>query len=321
MNTSDRIQLIVKHIAHEAQGIKSFELISASGTKLASYGAGAHIDLHLANGLVRSYSLTNPQGDSDRYVIAVSLDEASRGGSAFLHNNLKVGDVVSISPPRNNFALVEDAEHSILIAGGIGITPLWSMIQRLEELGRSWEIFYSTRTREMMAFREQIHALGKKSGRRIHLNFDHEPGGKLLDLEYIIAGAPADTHFYCCGPTLMLQAFERASKSLPPQHVHVEYFTAKEESATAGGFTVVLARTGRSFSVPPGKSILDTLLEADLEVEHSCLEGMCGTCEVSVIEGIPDHRDSVLTPEERSANKTMMICCSGSTTDRLVLDL
>jgi tetrachlorobenzoquinone reductase len=322
MTTNKPVDFLVTSVSSEAVGIKSFELVPADGTRPPPFSAGAHVDLHLANGMVRSYSLINPQSDSpDRYVIAVNRDGASRGGSAFVHDHLMVGHVVPISGPRNNFALVEDAQHIVFIAGGIGITPLWCMIQRLEELGRSWELFYSTRTREVMAFRARLEMLENASRGRVHLNFDHEPGGRLIDIASIVAKAPADAHFYCCGPGPMLQAFEKAVAALPPQRAHVEYFTQKEESATEGGFTVVLARTGRSLPVSSGKTILETLLAADLDVQHSCMEGMCGTCEVRVIEGIPDHRDSVLTPDERSSNKTMMICCSGSKTSRLVLDL
>jgi vanillate O-demethylase ferredoxin subunit len=321
MSAADRIDVRIKTINSEAQGINSLELIPAAGGELPPFTAGAHIDLHLANGLMRSYSLMNPQGERHRYVIAVNKDAASKGGSRFVHENLKAGGTLSITAPRNNFPLIETASRVVLIGGGIGITPLWCMIQRLEELGRAWELFYSTRTREMMAFRDRLEALEKKSGGRVHLNFDHEPDGKMFDLAAIVAAVPADAHLYCCGPTPMLQAFEAACKSRPPAQVHVEYFTAKEEAATEGGYTVVLARSGKTFTIPSGKTILDTLLDAKIDVPFSCMQGVCGTCETKVIEGVPDHRDSVLTQAEQAANKTMMICCSGSKSAKLVLDL
>jgi tetrachlorobenzoquinone reductase len=316
-----RVDVRIKTIAREANGISSLELVPISGDELPPFTAGAHIDLHLANGLVRSYSLINLQGERNRYVIAVNKDAASKGGSRFIHEKLATGDRLSITVPRNNFPLVEDAARVVLFGGGIGITPIWCMIQRLEQLGRAWELFYSTRTREVMAFREALEALERKSTGRAHLNFDHEPGGKMLDLAALVAAAPADAHLYCCGPVPMLQAFESACKTRPPALVHVEYFTAKEKAASEGGFTVILARSNKTFVIPPGKTILDTLLDNEVDVPFSCTEGVCGTCETRVIEGIPDHRDSILTSIEQASNKTMMICCSGSKSTKLVLDL
>ena len=147
------------------------------------------------------------------------------------------------------------------------------------------------------------------------------PGGKMLDIGAVTSAVAPDTHIYCCGPLPMLEAFEAATQDLPRERVHVEYFTAKDAPAAEGGFTVVLAKSGKSFQIPPGKTILETLLDAGMNVASSCLEGVCGTCETKVLEGVPDHRDVVLTESERKASKTMMICCSGSKTDKLVLDL
>ncbi len=177
------------------------------------------------------------------------------------------------------------------------------------------------RTRKEAAFREPIAALDGKPGAKIMFNFDGEPGGKLLDLAAVVGAASPQTHLYCCGPLPMLEAFEAATTALPRARVHVEYFTAKDAPAAEGGFTVVLAKSGKSFQIAPGKTILETLLDAGINVASSCLEGVCGTCETRVLEGIPDHRDVVLTDNERKANKTMMICCSGAKTERLVLDL
>ena len=195
MNTVTPIEVKISAINVEAQGIKSLELVAAAGGTLPAFTAGAHIDLHLANGLVRSYSLINSQGTNDRYVVAINRDPASTGGSIFIHDSLNVGDKLAVSAPRNNFKLVEDAPHTVLIAGGIGVTPLWSMIQRLEELGRSWELFYSTRTPATMAFREQLTSLEAKSGGRVHLNFDQEPGGKMLDLQSLVVDDTTDWVF------------------------------------------------------------------------------------------------------------------------------
>jgi vanillate O-demethylase ferredoxin subunit len=311
------LEVRVESATPVAEGIVAYDLRPAAGAELPAFAAGAHIDLYLPNGLVRSYSLVNPQGEHHRYLIAVNRDAASRGGSKWLHEHLRAGVRLAINPPRNNFPLAEDAPHSLLIAGGIGITPLWCMIQRLEALGRPWELVYCARTRQRAAFRELL----ERHGARVRFIFDGEPGGSVLDVAEEVARAAAQTHLSCCGPLPMLEAFERATAPLPPERVHVEYFSAKAPRATAGGFTVELRRSGLRLRIPSGKTILDTLIENGFDAPYSCLEGVCGTCETRVIEGTPDHRDLVLSRNERAANRTMMICCSGSMTDTLVLDL
>jgi vanillate O-demethylase ferredoxin subunit len=303
-------------VTWEAPSIVSYDLRPIEGDALPPFNAGAHIDLALPNGLVRSYSLLNPQAERYRYVIAVQKDRSSRGGSKWVHENLRAGDVLSVSAPRNNFPLNETAKKSIFIAGGIGITPILSMIERLSAIGRDWELVYCTRTRASTPFSVLLAAMTE-----VRFNFDGEPGGKLLDIAALVKVAPANAHFYCCGPIPMLDAFEQATQELERERVHVEYFTAKEPPAVEGGFTVVLAKSGHELPVPPGKTILDTLRDAGLDMRFSCTEGVCGTCETRVLEGVPDHRDRILTDAERAANKKMMICCSGSKSERLVLDL
>jgi len=319
----DTIEVLVKSVSHEATGINAWELRRPDGGELPPFTAGSHISLHLGNGMVRSYSLCNSQSERNRYVVAVNRDMASRGGSRFVHESLRAGDAIRVSLPRNNFPLVEDASHVVFIAGGIGITPLYSMIQRLETLGRSWELHYSARVREMCAFLEPLRALEERVSGRVHLNFDREPGGTMTDLGAVIASAPVSAHLYCCGPNAMLTAFEEAAAALgrPPAQVHVEYFTAHEEAATSGGFKVVLARRNQSIEVQAGQTILDTLLDHQIDVPFSCRQGVCGACETRVLKGIPDHRDSLLSPDEKAANNTMMICCSGSKSAELVLDI
>ena len=188
--TESLMQVRVKRISYEAESINSYELVAPTGGNLAPFTAGSHIDLYLAHGMIRSYSLVNDQSEQSRYVIAVNKDAASRGGSRFVHETLRAGDVITISHPRNNFALQENARHSVLIAGGIGITPLLSMIRRLEALGRSWELFYAARTRLAAAFLDQLNGLQPKACANLHLNFDHEPSGRLFDLTAITRDAP-----------------------------------------------------------------------------------------------------------------------------------
>lgn len=319
---SDLIEVEIKAVIREAEGINSYDLRPRLGRKpLPAFTAGAHVDVHLPNGQVRSYSLSNPDTEKHRYVITVANDPNSRGGSRYMHETLKAGDAFSISPPRNNFPLDEAAEHSLFIAGGIGVTPLWCMAQRLQSLGRSWQLIYCARTRRQAAFVDMLTDLKEKVKMNLHFNFDGEPGGQMLDIARVIAATPPGTHVYCCGPPPMLAAFEAATAHLPPELVHVEYFSPKEAPSVEGGFQVTLQRSGRQFFVEPGKTILDMVVEAGIDIPFSCMEGTCGECETRVISGLPDHRDSCLTPREREANDKMMICCSGAKTDSLVLDL
>jgi vanillate O-demethylase ferredoxin subunit len=319
--TEDMMQVRVKRISYEAESINSYELVALPGGDLAPFTAGSHIDLYLSNGMIRSYSLVNDQSERHRYVIAINKDAASRGGSAFIHETLRAGDVITVSNPRNNFALQESADHSVLIAGGIGITPLLSMIRRLEALGRSWELFYAARTRPAAPFLDELNSLRPKPCTNLHVSFDQEPSGRMFDLAEIVRGVPAKAHFYCCGPVPMLEAFEAATGDLPAEQVHVEYFKAKEKPAAEGGFEVKLARSNRTIRIEAGKTILNALLDAGIAANYACTEGVCGTCETRVIEGTPDHRDLFLGKEEQAANNTMMICCSGSKSGTLVLDL
>jgi ferredoxin-NADP reductase len=312
------MQVRVKRISYEAENINSYELMALAGGDLVAFTAGCHIDLHLPNGMIRSYSLLNDQSERHRYVVAVNKDVASRGGSSFIHQTIRVGDIIDISHPRNNFTLHEDAAHSVLIAGGIGITPLLSMARRLEALGRSWQLFYAARTRGAAAFLDELNALRSSN---LHVNFDQEPAGRMLDLSAIVREAPTDAHLYCCGPVPMLEAFEAATADLPGGRAHVEYFKAKEKPAAEGGFDVKLARSNQTITVKAGETILDALLDTGIAASYACREGVCGTCETRVIEGIPDHRDLFLSKEEQAANKTMMICCSGSKSPTLVLDI
>ena len=322
MSITDTLQVRVKSVIWEADGILSFELCPMPPRKeLPAFTAGAHVDVHLPNGVLRSYSLLNSQDERQRYVIGVNKDAQSRSGSRYMHETLRAGDTLTIGCPRNNFPLDESAPLSVFIAGGIGITPLRSMIRRMQSLGKPWRLHYAARTRQSAAFVDALQALRDEPNAEVHFSFDREPGGRMLDIPGIVAGLPADAHVYCCGPLPMLDAFEAAAKALPPGQVHVEYFAARESAATEGGFTVELARTGRSVFVEAGHTILDCLEEIGIEPPYSCREGICGTCEVRVLDGIPDHRDLVLSAGEKAENTRMMICCSGAKSSKLVLDL
>lgn len=308
----------IKSIAWETEHIRSLELRAVDGRALPPFTAGAHIDVHLPNGMVRSYSLMNSQQERHRYLIGVLHTHPSRGGSRCVHEELQPGDTIRISAPRNAFPLDEQATHSVLIAGGIGITPLMSMAKRLTQLQRSWQLYYCARSRAHAPYLQELQTYGE----RVELAFDDERGGNLLDIASIIAAAPSGSDFYCCGPAGMLTAFQSAAASVPSQRRHIESFAPPPlDPATQTGFTVDLARTGKTINVAAGQTILTALRDAGIDVPYSCEQGLCGTCETRVIAGVPDHRDAILSDAERASNTTMMICCSGSHSDRLVLDL
>lgn len=325
MNAPLTLRVRVRAMTWEAQAIVGLELVPLPPLRsLPAFSAGAHIDLHLDTPqglLVRSYSLLNDPRETHRYCLGINRDAHSRGGSSHVHAGLRVGDSLTISAPRNHFPLDETAPHNVFIAGGIGITPLLSMIARSQALGTPWTLYYTARTREQAGFLDRLETEAARAGRQVVLNFDQEPGGKLLDLKAIVAGLPAGAHVYCCGPIPMLQAYEQATAALPPERVHKEYFNAQQAPASRGGFMVELARSRRTVQVPAGKTILDCLIEIHAEPPHSCREGVCGTCEVKVLSGTPEHRDMVLSDSERAANDRMMVCCSGSKGPTLVLDL
>lgn len=330
MPTTTGLNVRVHERRTVADGVVAIELRAVDGYELSPFSAGSHIDVELpvrdAQGhfIVRQYSLCNDPSEHDRYVIGVSRDANTRGGSAYLHDELKVGDIIHISTPRNHFQLYEAAQSSVLVAGGIGITPMLAMARRLSALGRPWTLHYCARTPQRAAFLDELKAL---PGRVIPV-FDGVPGGVPIDFARVVADAPADAHLYCCGPTTLMEAFERAAATREPGTVHVEWFkprpvaaSSPASSATQGEFMVKLANSGVTLTVPPQKSILDVLIEAGIAVQHSCCDGVCGTCETRVLEGVPDHRDSVLFGEDANATDRMMVCVSRCSGTSLTLDL
>jgi len=317
--TGKLLTLRVDIVHAVANTIRAIELVSADGAPLPPFTAGAHINLKLPGDLSRSYSLTNGPDITDRYTIAVNRDVASRGGSAYIVEKLKVGDLLPADPPHNTFPLFEDAELSAFFAGGIGITPILAMIRSLEALGRPWKLFYAARTRASAAFLSELEALDRKDPGRVHFHFDDE-AGKVMPLLKLAMGIPKAAHVYCCGPTRMIETFKASAGWRPQEHVHFEHFAGTNARPTQD-FTVVLQRQGKEFHVPAGQSIMDVLETNGITVAHSCREGVCGTCETVVLDGECDHKDNVLSPREKDSNKLIMICCSGAKTDRLVLDI
>lgn len=317
------LNAFVHTLKFEAQDILSLELRPLAGQEFPAFEAGSHIDLHLPNGIVRSYSLLNDCRERHRYVIGVLKDKASRGGSRAVHEQLRIAMQLQISEPRNNFKLVETAAHSVLVAGGIGITPILSMARQLHQLGRPFEVIYCARARQNAAFVAEIESLATQ----VHWHFDDEQGAP-PNLQALLSAHPgvgaANTHYYACGPAVMLDAFEHSCASLGYVHAHIERFQAVEIAPASDAqqtYTVELKRSGQILTVLPGQSLLATLQAAHIECNTSCEEGICGSCETRILEGTPDHRDSVLSPAEQASHKMMMVCVSGCKSSHLVLDL
>ncbi len=306
----------IRAIRWEAEGINSYILEPIDIALMPVFEPGAHVDVQLKPGLARSYSLVNDPAIRGYYEIAVHHAIDGRGGSRHIHTEWRAGDIIEISEPKNNFPMIEDASHTVLIAGGIGVTPMLPMIARLEKLGRGWELHYVAATPERAAYIERLQEYPQ-----VEIAFDGVPGGQRLDLKGICAAAPADAHLYCCGPTGMLDAFVAINADRPKGHAHIEYFSAETEIAADGGYTLELVKSGRTITVQEGETMLDALLTAGVDIGFACAEGVCGTCQVKVLAGIPDHRDHFLTEEEKAANTMIMVCCSGSKSDSLVLDI
>lgn len=294
-----------------------YDLRPQDGAEVAPFSAGAHVDLHLANGMIRQYSLANDPRERHRYLLGIKKDPASRGGSRYVHESLKPGMVVAVGQPRNNFPLEESAPRSVFIAGGIGITPVRCMVHRASALALEWELHYAVRTPDDACFAQEL-----KADPRVHIHVDSEHYGRPLDLSAVAARTAPESHVYCCGPGPMIAAFEQAFASWPAAQRHVEHFTApKSDPEPGGAFTVVLSRTGVSLPVGADETILEVVRRAGVDAQASCEQGICGACEVRVLAGQPEHRDILLSPEERAEGKSMMICCSRSRSSELVLDL
>ncbi|MBA0126779.1 oxidoreductase [Haloechinothrix sp. YIM 98757] len=309
--------LLVRVVRKEmiAEGVVKLVLSDISGAELPAWTPGAHIDLLLEDGTCRQYSLCGDQNDLATYEIAVLRENESRGGSAYIHDVLEEGDSALVKGPRNNFALVGSQKY-LFIAGGIGITPIMPM---LEALGTSteWRLLYGGRSRSSMAFRDE---LVTRYGDRVNIRPQDEFG--MLDLDSELNGADSGTAVYCCGPEPLLEAVEHRCESCSNASLHVERFSPKvQDHAETTAFEVELARSGKTLLVPADRSIVDVLGDVGIDVDVSCEEGICGTCETAVLDGIPDHRDSVLTEEEKAENDAMMLCVSRSCSPQLRLDL
>ncbi|MFJ9411181.1 PDR/VanB family oxidoreductase [Streptomyces sp. NPDC101393] len=315
--TGDELDLTLLRKEPLAEGVVRLSLAHPSGERLPAWSPGAHIDLALGPDVVRQYSLCGDPGDAFLLQVAVLREPESRGGSRYVHDTLAEGDTVRVSGPRNHFPLV-DSPRYLFIAGGIGITPVLPMIAAAEQRGADWQLVYGGRSRATMAFAGQ---LARDHPHRVELCPQDESG--LLELDGLLAGPAAGTLVYCCGPEPLLNAVERQSASWPDGTLHIERFAPKTrmDDTPSASFEVELSRSGITVTVPPDKTVLQSVEEAGVQVLSSCQEGTCGTCETAVLDGVVDHRDSLLSPAEQACNDTMFLCVSRAACPRLVLDL
>ncbi|MEU8273270.1 PDR/VanB family oxidoreductase [Microbispora bryophytorum] len=336
--TEPELDVKVAGKAPVAEGVVLLRLVRPDGGPLPVWTPGAHVDLLLGPGLVRQYSLCGDPGDPSVFQVAVLREPGGRGGSAYVHDRLAEGDTIRVRGPRNRFGLAESPRY-LFVAGGIGVTPILPMIEEAARRGCDWRLVYGGRTRASMAFAER---LVRQHPGRVELCPQDETG--LLDLDALLGVSRADTLVYCCGPEPLLAAAQERCASWPKGALRVERFVPSARSGagtaedtaedtaegTAGGtaagraegaFEVELALTGTTLTVPEGRSILEVVEEAGVAVLSSCREGTCGTCETAVLGGVPDHRDDLLTEEEREAGDVMFICVSRARSPRLVLEL
>jgi len=302
-------------MTHESAGVLSVELVDPDGHDLPAWEPGAHLDLHLPGGLSRQYSLSGDPADRSRYRLGVLREDAGRGGSAYVHDVLRPGHRVEVGGPRNHFHL-EPAPAYVFVAGGIGITPILPMLAAASVAGAEWTLLYGGRTAASMAFTTELAAYGD----RVTL-WPQDTHG-VLDLDRLLGMPRPDTLVYACGPEPLLAAVEHRMTGWRAGALHLERFAApvvERDPDDERAVEVVLAESGRSVLVPPDRSVLEVLLEEGVDVLHDCQEGICGSCEVKVIEGAVDHRDHVLSEPERAANSCMMVCVSRACGKRLVL--
>jgi vanillate O-demethylase ferredoxin subunit len=312
----------IEEISTLAIDVKLCRLEPVAGGELPAASPGAHIDVHVAPGIVRQYSLCGGPADRSSYVIAVKLEPESRGGSRHIHENFAAGATLWISAPRNHFPLDIQAGRHLLLAGGIGVTPLLSMARHLQAASGDFHLHYFARSVEHAAFDTVLRDAALSGRVTLHYGLDAAEVDERLDA---ILASPGDAeHLYVCGPRAFMDAaLRRAQPDWPSARVHTEYFSAKlaqDDDAEPRSFHVRLARTGGEYEVGPDQSIVSALAQHEVYIDTSCEEGLCGTCIVDVLDGIPDHRDEVLSDDEKRAGTRIVPCVSRSKSKVIVLD-
>ncbi|MDO8770028.1 MAG: PDR/VanB family oxidoreductase [Burkholderiaceae bacterium] len=322
MSSASTLSVRVARKALETADICTFELVGLDGGPLPAFSAGSHVDVALPNGLTRQYSLCNDPKETHRYLIGVLRDPVSRGGSQAMHELVAQGQVLQISAPKNHFPLAHDAKRSLLLAGGIGVTPILCMAERLAIMGADFEMHYCTRSRERTAFYERI--ASSTYADKVQFHFDDGVPEQKLDISALLAAPQSGVHLYVCGPKGFMDAVLNSARlqGWPDHQLHYEFFSAEVvKLETDASFEVKLASSGRIITVLKDQTVTQALSAAGVEVQTSCEQGVCGTCLTRVLEGVPEHKDMYLTPEEQAANDQFLPCCSRSKTPLLVLDL
>ncbi len=322
------LHLQIKQIRWEATDIYAFELVHPQGQALPAFSAGAHIDVHLGEGLIRQYSLSNDPQETHRYVIGVLRDEAGRGGSRTFTGHARVGQLLKVSVPRNNFALAANAQRTVLLAGGIGITPLKSMAHALSHAGASFALHYCVRSDDRIAFKDELAALPDT-----HFHVDGGDPSQGLDIAALLQTPQEGTHVYFCGPPGFMKACKAATAHWPASQVHAEHFQAPVADAPAspnqaatpsnvagdGSFVAQIASTGQTIAVAAHQSLVDALAGEGIAIATSCISGLCGTCKVGYLSGDVEHNDHILGADEQS--QCLTACVSRARSGVLVLDL
>ncbi|MDP2546611.1 PDR/VanB family oxidoreductase [Oceanobacter sp. 4_MG-2023] len=318
--TDELLTVVVRKREQHAAGVVALELVDPQGQPLPAFEAGAHIDLHLGDNLIRQYSLCNDPADNSAYRVGVLKDPNSRGGSIAVHERLLEGTELQISAPRNLFPLAATDGRSILVGGGIGVTPMIAMAYALHAAGKPFDLWYCGRSRSSCAFVDDL--LNSVFADRVHLHFDDEHDGAGVDLDRVFDDADDSSHMYTCGPAGFMEwvMASATSKGFADERIHKEFFQVEVETG-GSSFEVYAEASDITVTVGENQSIAQALTEAGLKVRVSCEQGTCGTCLCDVIEGIPDHRDVFLTDEEKEDNDQMLLCCSRAKSPRLVLDI
>lgn len=318
--TEQTLDVIVSSRSEPADGIVVLDLVAEGGAALPGFEAGAHVDVHLGPDIIRQYSICSDPSDRSHYQLGILLAENSRGGSATIHKAVHAGDRLRIGLPRNLFPLEPAASRSILIGGGIGLTPLLAMARHCAATAADFTLHYCARTRAKAAFLDELATAPLAS--HSHLHFDDGEAAQRFVPERDLPPPASGIHLYVCGPAGFMEWVIGAAHRLgyPEAQIHREYFEA-EVDTSGGAFEVKLAKSGKSVTVPAGVPIVKALAGIGIKVDVSCEQGICGTCMCTVLEGVPDHRDNYLTEEEKAANDQILVCCSRSKTPMLVLDL
>ncbi len=319
-STTINVRIVRK--TNETLDVVTLELAPVDGSSLPGFSAGSHIDVEVQPGVVRQYSLCNDSKEQHRYIIGVLRDPSSRGGSIAVHDKLHEGQIIRISPPRNHFPLVHHARRSLLFAGGIGVTPILCMAERLARIGSDFDMHYSSRSEERTAFVERIQTSAYRE--RVKFHFDNGPADQALNLKETLSAEPDDCHLYVCGPGGFIDFVINTAKSMGwcEDRIHFELFAAEPVDTSANeSFEVQVASSGKVYVVSAEETITSVLAEDGVEVWTSCEQGICGSCMTRVLEGTPDHRDQVLSDAERNEESWITPCCSRSLSKRLVLDI